>query len=444
MAPPVDKSSVPPESSRPLRKSASAVSKPPPLSNPAMPPGISRVQAKRENRLAIASRVMRERGVLSTRLQDVADALNIAHSAIYHHFHSASHMIEEILTWNLNLRTSHLASVSGTTALDQLIDFVARDLIEDRDKKVGIPALIALPEENRQRVQAARDELVLGVANLVQAGIDEGSIRPVHALTVSNFIVHNVESYVRFDMDMPGRVRRAPLAEIANKLTSILRFGLLENRAVLPPPSHAFTPGEELLGFNPADDPEIARYEAILRVATRQFNQDSGHATVPKIAAELGVSKTVIYQYAEDKTDLLYLCYERAANVMAMCYRIAWEQAENPLDETFISHNSLYSFHAGEAGPFTNLDALQYLKPHHLRIIRLKNRGNSITSIKRRERAIEAGYLRSDINPELVQPMMGRGIYNLPSWYDESYPLSIDQVSSQDLSLLYQGLAALD
>lgn len=407
-------------------------------------PPLSKTQLKHERRLAIASAVMREKGVLTTRLQDVAKALNIAHPAIYNYFRNASHMAEEVLTWNLALRLEHLTSARGESALDRLLDFVMRDLLEDREKKVGIPVLIALPEDHRAPVQAARDKLVLAVARLVQDGVDEGSIRPVHALTVANFIVHNVESYIRFDNDFPAAIQRLPLAAVALKVTEVLRFGALLHREQLPHPSSHISRGEELLGPGSTDDPEMDRFEAILRAVTRQFNRDGGRASIPAVATELGVSKTVIYQYAQDKHDLLFLCYERSAGVLTLNNLLAIKQAQNPLDETLISHTNLYRFHASPAGPLTNLDAMQYLKPTHARIVRLRNRALRDFSIARRQRAMQAGFLRPDIDPVMLQPMMDRGIHNLPSWYESSYPLTIGEISYQDLTLLYQGLAPLD
>ena len=93
---------------------------------------VVRAPKRREEVLSVASSVMRTRGLLGTRLKDVARYLGVAHSALYHYFESRDHMAQEVLVWNLDLRSEHLASAEGGSALERLLDYISRDLEERR------------------------------------------------------------------------------------------------------------------------------------------------------------------------------------------------------------------------------------------------------------------------------------------------------------------------
>lgn len=399
---------------------------------------------RKDEVLRVASAVMRKTGVLSTRLQDVADDLGVAYTALYHYFPSRDHLAEEVLTWNVEKRRTLLAEAAGQTALERLLYFINRDLTVDRESRVRMPTIIPLPEENRRGVIEARQRLLEEMAALIDVGIAEGSIRPCHALTIANLLMTTLEFFIKFDSNISTTLKNARLKTLSEAITVMYGEGILINRQHLPKISWQISNGEDLLGVNPELDPELERVEQIYRVATRHFNREGFLASIPRMAADLGVSKTVIYQYAIDKHDLMFACYERGASVVERSHRLASDFSENPLDEILIHRSNLYHFHDSNAGPFTLLNAVEHLKPQHKRLIQMRNRGVRETSVRRVKAAVNAGYIRHNIRPEFVQPVIGQALYGLPSWFDADYPLSIEEVATQSLMLHYQGLRTLE
>ena len=400
----------------------------------------SKPPKRKEEVLAVASEVMGQSGVVSTRLQDVADHLGVAYTALYHYFPSRDHLAEEVLIWNIDNRRALLDEARGESALDRLANFVSADLLEKREQKIRIPVLIPLPEENRRPVLARRSMLRDDIAALIETGIKEGSIRECHAVTIANLIVTTLERFTRHDANVSATIRNAEAEFIAAELTSLFRIGLLRNRKQIPTPSFCISSGDDLLGVMPDIDPEIERLEQIYRVATRHFNAEGSQASIPRMATELGVSKTVIYQYAIDKQELLFNCYARGASVVERSQRLASIYGKDPLDKIVIHRKNLYLFHDSAAGPFTLLNAVEHLKPQHQRIINLRNRGVRETSVQRLNEALDAGYLRQDMNAVVTQAVIGQSLYGLPSWFNDAYPLSIEDVANQAMMLHYQGL----
>jgi AcrR family transcriptional regulator len=288
-------------------------------------------------------------------------------------------------------------------------------------------------------VESARAALLDRIAGLIERGLLEGSIRRYHSRTVANVVLGTVERYV--SADARARIGDQAMSALAARVAEVYRVGILGDRSRLARPSFSIERGEELSSTAAARDPELARFDEIIRTATRHFNAEGERASIPRIAAELGVSKTVIYQYALDKQDLLFQCYARAARVVEMSHRIASDRGRDALDEMLIHRENLYRYHASAAGPFALLTSMDFLKPQHLRRMRLSNRRVRLTSQERMKRAIEQGFVRAGVDPAVVQPLFGEALYGLPYWYTSRYPLSIEEVCRQTGLVHFVGLA---
>lgn len=398
---------------------------------------------RKEEVLAAASSVMRTRGLPGTRLKDVARSLGIAHSALYHYFENREHMAQEVLVWNLGLRSEHLAVAEGDSALERLLDFIGRDLEERRKQKIRIPSLVSLPERFRQPVEVAREQFTCELAKLIGDGMADGSIRRCDAKTIAHIISHTVEAFVLVEKNASTRLRRSSGRTLASHVTDLVRRGIAQGRTLKFEPSWSLADGKDLIVSDTSVDEEIERLEQLKRTATRHFNARGAEASVSAMAEELGISKGVIYQYTQDKRELMFQCLERAVGVMQRSNWLASHHGQDPLDEILIHRNNLFLYHASDVGPFTNVGGIDYLKPHHQRLIKMQNRAVRQISARRVERGIAEGQLRREIDPDFVQPMLWQALYGLPGWFDDEYPLSIKSVSRQALMLHLQGLASL-
>lgn len=394
---------------------------------------------RRERVLSTASATMRRNGVLTTRLQQVAEQLDVAHPALYRYFSSSSHMVEEVLVWNIEMRIRELEQASGTSALERLLDFFATDLLDNREFKVRLSHMSGLPEENRASVAEAFGQLLDMTADLVHAGISEGSIRPCHPQTIAWVLLYDMEYFAQINL-AAMHVGADPVP-VVTRLVDLLRSGILSDRTSLPEPGFVIEHGRDLLVSDPSVDPQAEQFDRILRIATQHFNRQGSEASVPRIAAELGVSKSVIYGFALDKQDLMFQCLMRAAHAVEMSHRIAREKGRSALDEMLIHRNNLYVYHVSEAGPFAAFRSTEFLKPQHRRIVGMMNKMVRATSTDRLFTAINSGFVRPDIEPPIAQRWMGHAIYGLPYWYDKSWPLDIHEVSREIQVLHYQGLS---
>ena len=402
---------------------------------------MARLRKRKGEILEVASTVMRRCGVLNTRLQDVAEELGVAYTALYHYFRSRDELAAEVLAWNIELRARQLEEAEGESALDRLLDFMRRDIVHDREKKVRVPPPTFLPKPHRQIVSAAQEKLTGQIAALLSEGIEEGSIVECDTALIAGALVHSLEYFVAFDSNTAPSLRDLSAEQIATYVTDIYRRGVLAGEREIPTPSYTIDSPLEVLLVDPSVDAEIERLESLYRVATTHFNAEGAQASIPRMAADLGISKTVFYQYFLDKEELLYRCYERGANVVEASHHLAEMKGVNPLDEILIHRFTLYYFHAGEAGPFSVQNALGQLKPQHRRVIMLKNLGVREVSTRRLRRGIESGALRDDFNADIAQPMIGQLIYNVSQWYSpERFDLTIEEVCRQTFVLNYGGL----
>lgn len=383
---------------------------------------------------------MRQKGALAMRLQDLADYLGVAYTALYHYFPGRDHLVEAILLWTLEQRRSQFEQAAGESALDRLLDYFYRYLTEDLEYKVPFPYIGGFPEPQRKSLLRMRRALLRDLVKLLDRGMAEGSIRLCQSATIANVLTSYLDRFVSLDDGLGGEMRTTEPSVVVREMAQVLRKGLLFDEVPLARASYDLSAPEDLVGTAPGLSQEFDRYENILRASTAAFNAFGAVASIPKIAAGLGVSKTVVYQYAVDKQDLLAQCYLRCARVVEASHRVAADFGRDPVDEALIHRNNLYKFHSSVAGPFTLLNATQYLRPQQLRVLRVRNAGVRATSEHRLARAIGAGVIRSDVHPPMVQPLLGQALYGLPAWYTDAHPTSVMEVAHETGALLFKGL----
>ncbi len=390
---------------------------------------------RREEVLEVAAEVMKRLGVGQTRLQDVAKALGISYTGLYYYFDSRDELAASVLCWCISKRRARLASTLGETALDRLIAFIESELMSVSDSRVTVPLMAVLGVQYRGEVRDQWASLVAAVSDLVAVGLTDGSIKPCHPLTVANVCLRILENSNLLHQGNESA------AEVARHVGRQMRSGIMAKQTDLTP-GFVVERGGELLGTNPELDPELARLESLYRIATKHFNQQGSQLSIPRVAAEMGVSKTVIYSYIVDKQDLIYQCLSRGIQVVEMSHRIASDKGSTPLDEMLIHRSNLYRFHASEAGPFTLVSSLGYLPPQQARQIRLRNTGVRLTSEARVRRAVSSGELSDHTHPRIAQSVLGGTLYGVPVWFSDEYPLTIDEVCEQTASMLFNGLQA--
>lgn len=75
------------------------------------------------------------------------------------------------------------------------------------------------------------------------------------------------------------------------------------------------------------------RLDAVLRLATRLFNQRGiGGTTLDDLAAGLGIRKASLYNYVDNKHDLIYRCVMRTVSVRAAIMDVAEKVSGKTID----------------------------------------------------------------------------------------------------------------
>jgi len=396
---------------------------------------------RREEILEQAARVMQSRGVISPRMQDVAAEVGIAYTAFYHYFGNRDHLLQQLYLRALQLRDANLASAEGQSGLDRLLDFIRLDLTQQSATKVSLGGAAALADDYREDIFRTRGQLERRMETLIEEGVSDGTIRSdLHVPALAKGVHAILNRFVHLDFLSPGLRRR--VHPVAGLIKDQLRRGILLDRARDLAPSYVLRESEQLLCPPSGVDDEMDRFQDILRIATRHFNAHGSSASIPNIAQDLGVSKTVIYQYAADKQDLLYQCYMRGVQVIEMSHRIAGDRGRDPLDIILIHRRNLYGFHASAAGPFTLINSLEYLSPQQQRRLTIRNRAVRTLSERRFTEGIAAGQFRRDLNPEISQALLGAVFYSLPSWDFRTASLDVDTLAAEAFASLMRGIAA--
>ncbi len=395
--------------------------------------------SRREEVLTAVVSVMRNKGVMQARLQDIGEELGISYTTLYHYFPGRDRLVAEVLQWTIDKRQACLSAATGDSALERLLDFVWRDLAEAPELKVAMPFLGGFPADIRRRITRRRQGLLDEIIALVQLGVDEGSIRPCHPETNGEVILNYLERFVLFDEWLATAAKTKSQTRVTQEVMDILRHGILTPGQSIEP-SYRLAAGTDLVGVPEGISPDFDRYEEIMRAATRAFNQEGAGASIPRMAKQLGVSKTVVYHYAMDKRDLLSQCYLRGVRILERSHQIAMDFGTSAVDEIFIHRQNLFQFHASEAGPFTLLNALGYLHPQQRRVLNMRNAAVRAVSEDRMRRAIAAGAVRPGIDPQIAQALFGQVLYGLPSWYRDDFPLSVMEVAQESGMLLFRGL----
>jgi len=170
-----------------------------------------------------------EQGYDGTSMGDLARALGFSKSAIYHHVPSKTHLLSQALDEALDGLTEVLdeagREVAGTTAYDRLRRAVRMSVEVLVEHQPAVTLLLRVRGNSDVEMEALRRrrDLDARFAQLVQAAVDEGSLRSdVSAVLVSRLLFGMVNSLVEWHR--PGGTVGA--AQLSDAITTIAFDGL--------------------------------------------------------------------------------------------------------------------------------------------------------------------------------------------------------------------------
>ncbi len=136
--------------------------------------------------LDAAANVLSLKGYSGMRLGDVAEAAGLQTPAIYYHFDSREHLVEEVMWAGMAAMRLHLIEVldalpAGATALERLLAAVEAHLRYELEISDYTTASIhnagQVPEENRQRMLAEQASYGAVWRDLIDRAAELGEVR---------------------------------------------------------------------------------------------------------------------------------------------------------------------------------------------------------------------------------------------------------------------------
>jgi AcrR family transcriptional regulator len=325
------------------------------------------------------------------------------------------------------------AGAGEASGLEKLLAFLRNELAVSRSERVR-HAMYALSAETLEKIHKVRNETLDLITVLLVTGIDDGSIAPCHPSTRALALEALLDRFVTLG---PPATREAMTRDVLEIITQ----GVLMPGQRVPEPPRDSVPIETTLGYDrDLQDEEFARFQRVLRTATIAFNLRGAAATsIPDVARSMGVSKSVFYGYAEDKDELLYLCYQRGAMMLDIAQRMAVVRAEDPAHTIVLGYSYIFRAHGSQAGPIPVFNSLGFLSSPHRRVIGIQYR-----ALGRNARGVlKEGELAGHFRPgaEGAHPVFTSLLTALPRWYTEDYPLSLDEIAAESQRLVLLGLA---
>ncbi len=182
--------------------------------------------------------------------------------------------------------------------------------------------------------------------------------------------------------------------------------------------------------------------KAIIREAARVFNRRGSHGTaLDDVAERLGVTKTALYRYVDNKNDLLCACHEEAMEIADEHLQHGERTGKTGLEKIQIAMTGYLRSMISELGvPVLLLEENALEKESALRIVELRDK------FEARLRAlvkmgIDDGSIVA-VDPKLAVFMLLGAVHWVTKWYSATGAWSAEDVSAALIELATRGFAA--
>ena len=174
----------------------------------------------REQLLTKAAEIFQVQGFAQTRIQDIAEALSLSRSALYHYFASKEEILAALISEHAERRAGEISALAldrKMPAADRLRTALRTTIIE---RLTGGPRVRTLdqlapemPPQLRQMFDRSRRQILELYTSLIEEGIDNGEFRPIDA-RVAAFAVLGIASWTSWWYSPNGSKSPEYLADI--------------------------------------------------------------------------------------------------------------------------------------------------------------------------------------------------------------------------------------
>ena len=318
-------------------------------------------QQKRAAILSEAARLFNIHGARATRLNDVAQRLDLNKTSLYYYVKSKDDLVCQVYLASCDAIEAMLdqADARGGNGAEKLAAFIRAYFQAWQAIVRGERAHIAILTEIRalkpaQRQQVARRYAALfdRVQAFLHVGAADGSLRDCDplgtALALFGLVQLTILWLPDFDVEQFGRA--------ADDFIDILFNGIAApgRRTGLAIDAAATGGGQ---GTGPA-----GKQEAFCRVGSACFNRKGFKgASLDEIADEVGVSKGSFYHHVRDKDDLLHQCFLRSLTLTAGTQACAEADSGKGLDKVVFCAAQLFRLQNSDAGPLIRFNLIPSL-----------------------------------------------------------------------------------
>ena len=196
-----------------------------------------RKELVREEFLTKAADVFEKKGYASTTIQDVAQALQLSRSALYHYFKSKDEILEALVLEHTEDAAEQMelkfAARNGSPS-DQLRELLVSSISGRMTGGARLRVLDQLaaemPPEIKQKFDHGRRRVLDLYTKLIQKGIDAGELRPLDARTAA-FAILGIASWTSWWYSPTGR--KSP-EELAAVLVDVAFNGISQHAGAAP------------------------------------------------------------------------------------------------------------------------------------------------------------------------------------------------------------------
>lgn len=157
--------------------------------------------------------------------------------------------------------------------------------------------------------------------------------------------------------------------------------------------------------------------DRVLKAAASCFNQKGYSGTSLKdVSKHLNLTDAALYYYVKNKEELVYLCYQRAADLGREAMQRAIQDGRNGLEQASLYIQYHVEIMVGDQGPVAIMSEIPSLKRSHRSEILTVSRQHSIAFEEILRTGIKDGSIK-DCNVRMTGNAIMGAINWIPKWY---------------------------
>ena len=182
--------------------------------------------------------------------------------------------------------------------------------------------------------------------------------------------------------------------------------------------------------------------KAIIREAARVFNRRGSYGTtLEDVAERLGVTKTALYRYVDNKNDLLCACHEEAMEIANEYLEFGERTGKTGLEKIQIAMTGYLRAMISDLGvPVLLLEENALEKHSALHVIELRDKFEARLRALVKMGIDDGSILETD--PKLAVFMLLGAVHWVTKWYSPTGGWSAEYASAALIELATRGLAA--